>query len=38
MKNVRTFKVPLLTDAVSQAISYNHEVKAKQNNGAMLLI
>jgi len=37
IKNVRTFKVHLLTDAISLAISYNRKVKAKQSNGAMLL-
>ena len=37
MKNVRTLKARLLTVAISQAISYNRKVKAKQNNGAMLL-
>ena len=37
IKNVRTFKVYLLTDAISHAISYNRKMKPKQSNDAMLL-
>jgi hypothetical protein len=37
IKYVRTFKVHLLTEAISHAISYNREVEAKQISGAVLL-